>query len=110
MGLLSLLGGTVAFTAAAVAGTPGWVWIGLMGWSVCSLAVIVGSASSLALGEARHAAGTTTALMGLMQSILGAIGVPLVGLGGGADALPMALVMVLAAIAANTAFMLARRA
>jgi DHA1 family bicyclomycin/chloramphenicol resistance-like MFS transporter len=42
----------------------------------------------LAIGRARHAAGSASALMGALQFALGAVVSPLVGLGGPATGVP----------------------
>lgn len=57
----------------------------------CSVGMIFGNASSLALGEARHIAGSASAMLGLTQSVMGGLASPLVSLGGGGAYMPLAL-------------------
>ena len=51
------------------------------------------NAQALALNDFPHAAGSASALLGMLQFAIGAAVAPLVGLGGSHDALPMAIVM-----------------
>jgi DHA1 family bicyclomycin/chloramphenicol resistance-like MFS transporter len=61
---------------------------------VVSCVGIVGTAgSSLALQDYGHAAGSASALLGLLSYIFGGVVSPLVGLGGSTSALPMGLVI-----------------
>lgn len=68
----------------------------------------------LGQAEARHRAGAGSAVLGLLQFLLGGIASPLSGLGGDSTAVPMALWMLifsgLALICAVTALRLSRRA
>lgn len=66
-----------------------------------SVGMIFGNASSLALGEARHIAGSASAMMGMTQSIMGGLASPLVSLGGDHAYLPLAFTILgFAALAA----------
>lgn len=58
-----------------------------------SVGLIFGNASALAMGEARHIAGSASALMGTVQSLLGGLAAPLVSLAGPQAYMPMALAM-----------------
>ncbi|WP_035848949.1 multidrug effflux MFS transporter [Kitasatospora azatica] len=69
-----------------------------------ALGVVAPPSSALALQRAPHAAGTASALLGTMQFLTGAIAPALVGLGGHASALPMAVVILGAAVAALGVF------
>ncbi|MCJ8012059.1 multidrug effflux MFS transporter [Paenibacillus sp. KQZ6P-2] len=61
---------------------------------VVSCVGIVGTAgSSLALQDYGHAAGSASALLGLLSYIFGGIVSPLVGIGGGTSAVPMGIVI-----------------
>jgi DHA1 family bicyclomycin/chloramphenicol resistance-like MFS transporter len=62
--------------------------------------LVMANASALAVGQARRIAGTASALMGALQFGLGAVVSPLVGLGGAATAVPMAVVVLVAAVLA----------
>lgn len=57
----------------------------------CSVGMIFGNASSLALGEARHVAGSASAMLGMTQSLMGGLASPLVSLGGDTAYMPLAL-------------------
>lgn len=58
-----------------------------------SIGLIGPNAQALALANFSHAAGSASALLGMAQFAIGAAVAPLVGLGGSANALPMAIVM-----------------
>ncbi|WP_223067918.1 multidrug effflux MFS transporter [Paenibacillus caui] len=67
---------------------------------VSSVGIVSTTASSLALQNAGKAAGSASALLGLLQFVLGAVASPLVGLGGSNTALPMAVTIFSAEILA----------
>ena len=54
-----------------------------------SCGLIFGNASALALNEARHMAGSASAVMGTVQALLGALAAPLVSFAGEHEYLPM---------------------
>ena len=54
-----------------------------------SCGLIFGNASALALNEARHMAGSASAVMGTVQAMLGAVAAPLVSIAGEHEYLPM---------------------
>jgi MFS transporter, DHA1 family, multidrug resistance protein len=74
-----------------------------------SLGFIMPNATVLALSGAPKIAGSASALLGLMQFALGSVVAPLVGLGGTATALPMALTLATLDLAALTTFLLLAR-
>ncbi|MET9300369.1 multidrug effflux MFS transporter [Micromonospora aurantiaca] len=92
IGVLSgALAGSLAVTAVAL-----FAFVG-------SLGMVMPNSTALALdAHARHA-GTAAALMGGIQSVVGALAAPLVGLGGEGSALPMAVVLAGAAFLSLTA-------
>ncbi|WP_414685483.1 multidrug effflux MFS transporter [Micromonospora robiginosa] len=96
--LTGALAGSLAVTAVAL-----FAFVG-------SLGMVMPNSTALALdAHARHA-GTAAALMGGIQSVVGALAAPLVGLGGEGSALPMAAVLAGAAALSLTAVLtLARR-
>ena len=59
-----------------------------------SVGLMFGNASALAMGEARHIAGSASALTGTVQSLMGGLAAPLVSLAGPQAYMPMALAMV----------------
>ena len=79
--LTGALAGSLVVTAV-----PLFVFVG-------SIGMVMPNSTALALdAHARHA-GTAAALMGGIQSVVGALAAPLVGLGGEGSALPMAVVL-----------------
>ena len=73
---------------------------------VSSIGLIVPNATALALSRRPNAAGTGSALLGVIQSGVGAIGAPLVGVAGISSALPMAGVIAVSGTGAVVAFAL----
>jgi len=84
---------------------------------LCSLFLVVSSVGvvsttgfSLAMRNQKQAAGTASALLGLLQFISGALVAPLVGIGGSNTALPMGVVIALCEIGAVLCYLfMARR-
>ncbi|MEW2332531.1 multidrug effflux MFS transporter [Micromonospora chersina] len=88
--------------AGALAGSLAVVAVALFAF-VGSLGMVTPNSTALALdAHARHA-GTAAALMGGVQSVVGALAAPLVGLGGDGSAVPMAVVLAVAAALSLTA-------
>ncbi|SCL71600.1 multidrug effflux MFS transporter [Micromonospora chersina] len=86
----------------ALAGSLAVVAVTLFAF-VGSLGMVTPNSTALALdAHARHA-GTAAALMGGVQSVVGALAAPLVGLGGEGSAVPMAVVLAAAAALSLTA-------
>lgn len=83
--LLGATVGSVLLVAAAL-----FVFVG-------SLGMVMPNSTALALDRHPRRAGTAAALMGAMQSVVGASAAPLVGLGGAGSAVPMAAVVLGAA-------------
>lgn len=69
-------------------------------FAIGPLGMIFGNASALAISQAPRYAGTASAVLGATQFCLGAIASPLVGVGGKDTAMPMALTILAAVIAA----------
>jgi DHA1 family bicyclomycin/chloramphenicol resistance-like MFS transporter len=67
---------------------------------------IVPNATALALSRRPDAAGTGSALLGVIQSGVAAFGAPIVGVAGTGTALPMAGVIAVSGLGAITAFAL----
>ncbi|WP_319463920.1 multidrug effflux MFS transporter [Micromonospora sp. RTP1Z1] len=70
---------------------------------VGSLGMVMPNSTALALDKHAGHAGTAAALMGGIQSVVGALAAPLVGLGGEGSAIPMATVLAGAAALSLTA-------
>ncbi|MGW3999826.1 multidrug effflux MFS transporter [Amycolatopsis sp. NPDC004772] len=60
---------------------------------VSSIGLVMPNASSLALASHPRSAGAASALLGVLQFVVGAVATPLVGLGGPGTAVPMAATM-----------------
>ncbi|MGC4896121.1 multidrug effflux MFS transporter [Micromonospora sp. DT31] len=89
--LTGALAGSLALTAVAL-----FAFVGALG-------MVTPNSTALALdAHARHA-GTAAALMGGIQSVIGALAAPLVGLGGEGSAAPMAIVLAASALLSVTA-------
>ncbi|MFI0778569.1 multidrug effflux MFS transporter [Streptomyces sp. NPDC021212] len=69
---------------------------------VSSIGLIMPNATALSMSGHPEAAGTASALLGLLQFALGGVAAPLAGLGGNGAALPMALAIAACAAAAVT--------
>jgi DHA1 family bicyclomycin/chloramphenicol resistance-like MFS transporter len=93
-GLFGLATGGVALLIVVLTGVGG-----LGAFMACCFVVLSSNgfigpnAQALALNEFPHAAGSASALLGVLQFSVGAAVAPLVGLGGSHDALPMAVAM-----------------
>ncbi|MGC3864703.1 multidrug effflux MFS transporter [Micromonospora chersina] len=99
-----VVGGAAAagVLTGALAGSLAVVAVTLFAF-VGSLGMVTPNSTALALdAHARHA-GTAAALMGGVQSVIGALAAPLVGLGGEGSAVPMAVVLAAAAALSLTA-------
>jgi DHA1 family bicyclomycin/chloramphenicol resistance-like MFS transporter len=102
-GVASLAIGAMALLAIVLSG------IGLVGIVpalfviIASLGLIAPNATTLALSDTQ-AAGSAAALLGVVQFSIGAVAAPLVGLGGSASAVPMALAITVFGIAALLTF------
>ncbi|MET8845659.1 multidrug effflux MFS transporter [Amycolatopsis sp. NPDC004625] len=72
---------------------------------VSSIGLVMPNASSLALASHARSAGAASALLGVLQFVVGAVATPLVGLGGPGTAVPMAATMAGFAVLALVAFL-----
>ncbi|WP_137725177.1 multidrug effflux MFS transporter [Prescottella subtropica] len=101
--------GLLLTLATTVGGTRIWFVLPLMFSSVTSIGFIMGNATALAQGQVTEAAGTGSALLGACQFGLAAIVTPLVGIGG--TAVPMAVaILASGAVALVSLKVLARAA
>ena len=107
VGLLVLF--SVLLVVDALIGPVLWASLLLLWGAVASLGLVAANATSLALDQVRHAAGTGSAVLGALQFGLAAVVSPIVGLSGDHTALPMAVAMVISAVIAAGALMLTRR-
>ncbi|MFI1463574.1 multidrug effflux MFS transporter [Nocardia carnea] len=106
---VTLVGG-LALLALLVAGAPAAVVLPVLFLTVVSAPMVMGTASALAIGRARHAAGSASALMGALQFGLGALVSPIVGLAGPGTGIPMAVCILVAVVLGMVARLMARTA
>jgi DHA1 family bicyclomycin/chloramphenicol resistance-like MFS transporter len=97
----SLLGGLGVLVAVGLPGHPLFWLLPPLFVVVAGLGVVMPNGTALALANHRDAAGTASALLGMVQFAGGALVAPLVGLGGTRTALPMAVVIAAASLLAN---------
>jgi DHA1 family bicyclomycin/chloramphenicol resistance-like MFS transporter len=76
---------------------------------VSSIGLVMPNASSLALAEHARSAGSASALLGVLQFVIGGVATPLVGLGGPGTAVPMAATMAGFGVLALLAFLILTR-
>ncbi len=106
--VMTALGGIVLLVAVAshvglIGVLPGLFVV------VSSQGIVLPNAATLALSGHPSTAGSASALLGVLQYVIGAAAAPLVGIGGTATALPMAVVIaVLGSMALVTFLLLAR--
>jgi DHA1 family bicyclomycin/chloramphenicol resistance-like MFS transporter len=94
IGLIGLSASGVALLIVVATGFGGL--FGVLGCSfvgLCSNGFVGPNAQALALNDFPHAAGSASALLGVLQFSIGGLVAPLVGLGGSHDAMPMAIAM-----------------
>lgn len=82
--------------------------LGLIAIAFIGLGQVFGTATALALGRAPQAAGTASAVLGTLQSALGGVAAPLVGLGGDDTAVPLFAGMAGCSLTAVLALLLTR--
>lgn len=112
--LIALSGINLVGLAVLLAGAPAWTLIVHVVAAQACFGFVMGNAIALGQAEAKHRAGAGSAVLGLLQFLLGGIASPLSGLGGDSTAVPMAVWMLifsaLALSAAVAALRLSRRA
>lgn len=102
---MNLLGAAAVF--ATVLFGAGLVPLLVSLWvMVSSLGMVFPTATTLALADYPHQAGTASSLLGLGQYIAGALVAPLVGLAGEYTAIPMGVVVLVVSVAAAMVFWL----
>jgi DHA1 family bicyclomycin/chloramphenicol resistance-like MFS transporter len=104
----SLLGGiTLLVVVLAGLGLP--AILAALFVVVASIGLIGPNATALALADQAGRAGSASALLGVLQYVIGALAAPLVGLGGTGSALPMAVVIALLSSGAMLTFVTLNR-
>jgi MFS transporter, DHA1 family, multidrug resistance protein len=94
---------TTLLVVVLVGDLPVWALLVPMFAIVSSLAFVLPNATALALADHAGVAGTASALLGVIQFMVGALAAPLVGIGGPDTAVPMGVVMVVLAAGALVA-------
>ncbi|GGR59562.1 MULTISPECIES: MFS transporter [Streptomyces] len=108
-GLATMLVATTAALLVTLAGQLNRVLaLGLIGIAFLGIGQVRGTATALAIERVPHAAGTGSAVLGTLQSILGGIASPLVGLGGENTAVPLFAGMARCSLIAVLALLLTR--
>ncbi|AHK35925.1 hypothetical protein OPAG_06759 [Rhodococcus opacus PD630] len=100
IGLVMLAVFSALILINSLVGPALWATLILLWCAVTSLGLVIANATALALGQARQAAGTGSAILGALQFLLAAGISPLVGIGGEHTAVPMAIAMVASALIA----------
>jgi DHA1 family bicyclomycin/chloramphenicol resistance-like MFS transporter len=99
-GLAMCIGGAGGLLAVATLHLPLVAVVLSLFIMVSGVAVTTPPATSLALTEYPHLAGTASSLLGLARFAFGGLTAPLIGLGGSDDALPLGLVSVVSMVLA----------
>jgi DHA1 family bicyclomycin/chloramphenicol resistance-like MFS transporter len=111
IGLSATASGGIALLAVVALGGIGLVGVLLALFVVvASMGFVLPNSTTLALSNYPRAAGSASALLGVLQYVAGASAAPLVGVGGSQTALPMALVICALGVSALAAFLLLSRA
>jgi MFS transporter, DHA1 family, multidrug resistance protein len=89
----SATGGVALLCAVAVGGLGVWSVLVPLFVVVSAVGIVMPNATALALQDHPDVAGSASALVGMLQFVVGALLAPLVGVAGRQTALPMALLM-----------------
>jgi MFS transporter, DHA1 family, multidrug resistance protein len=109
-GILSIVVSAMALlVVVSIGGLTVWAVLAPMFVLVSSLAFVLPNATALALADHASVAGTASALLGVIQFMVGAIAAPLVGVAGPDTAVPMGVVMAMLALGALAALQAAGR-
>lgn len=96
--------GSVLLLAGFLAGAPIWYTLPVLFVTIVPLSVMGTASFSLALSRQGKNAGSTSALIGFAQMILGGCMMPVVGIAGDHTAVPMGIIMCMGYLLANVAF------
>ncbi|WP_086843302.1 multidrug effflux MFS transporter [Amycolatopsis kentuckyensis] len=102
--LLGVTGGVLVLASALFRAPLALLLVSLF-LLVSSIGLVMPNASSLALASHARTAGSASALLGVLQFVVGAVATPLVGLGGSGTAVPMAATMAGFAVLALVAYL-----
>ena len=98
------LAGAVLLLAGFLAAAPIWYTIPVLLVTIVPLSVMGTASFSLALSRQGRNAGSTSALIGCAQMILGGAMMPVVGIAGDHTAVPMGIIMLTGYLLANIVF------
>ncbi|WP_353952537.1 multidrug effflux MFS transporter [Knoellia sp. S7-12] len=96
VGLILLTVAAITLALAVVFAAPPWAAVPTCTLLVGCMGFVFGNSIALAIGHAHDAAGAGSAWIGFSQFVVGAAVAPIVGLGGGASLVPLAVVVVAA--------------
>jgi DHA1 family bicyclomycin/chloramphenicol resistance-like MFS transporter len=95
--------GVVLLTLVLIGGLGVWSVIVPLFVVVASVGMVMPNSTALALTDHPEAAGSASALLGMLQFVVGAVAAPLVGIAGKHTAVPMALMIALLGVGALVA-------
>ncbi|SDD50813.1 MFS transporter, DHA1 family, bicyclomycin/chloramphenicol resistance protein [Actinokineospora iranica] len=107
-GLVASAVGGLAVLGAIARGLPLPYLLAGLAVVVASVGMVSPNSMALALADHAHRAGTASAMLGVLQFVVGGLAAPLVGLGGHDTALPMGLVVAGLSVSGLAAFALIR--
>lgn len=107
IGMLTNLIACVVILALAVSSLPSILIAVPLFFAIAPLGLVFGNNTALALDAARQNAGLASAVLGTAQFALAGLVSPLVGLAGEDTAIPLGIVMVIAAVIAQVGFLIA---
>ncbi len=105
----SAAGGVALLCAVAVGGLGVWSVLVPLFVVVSAVGIVMPNATALAMQDHPEVAGSASALVGMLQFVVGALLAPLVGVAGRQTALPMALLMALLGVGGLAVLTLTRR-
>ncbi|HEY0189208.1 MAG TPA: multidrug effflux MFS transporter [Cellulomonas sp.] len=109
-GLLINVAAVAAFGVLVLTTEPSlWLAVPIL-VSVGSLGLVFGNTTARALASVPTATGLGSAILGMLQHVLAGAVAPIVSIGGGTTAVPLAITMLVASIAANIALAFSRGA
>lgn len=109
LGIVIAGGGAVGLLFAGLVPSPVWVVIVSLFSLVSGAAITSPPATTLALADHPHIAGTASSLLGMMRFGLGGIAAPLVGIAGASAILPLGIVTLSCVVLAAVASVVTRR-
>jgi DHA1 family bicyclomycin/chloramphenicol resistance-like MFS transporter len=109
VGLIGTASGGIALLAVVVLGIGLGGIVPALFLVVASLGFVLPNGTTLALAGHPRTAGSASALLGVLQFAIGAAAAPLVGVGTGLSALPMAVVIAALSLSALVTFLLLAR-